>query len=316
MARYVVTRLLLLVPVLLGVTLITFIVMRVVPGDFAVMLLGPDAAQQDPAALANIRRSMGLDRPLPVQYLDWLGRAARGDLGESMSMKVPVWQEIMRRVPVTAELALLATLFGLVWGIPLGLLAAVRRGLWDVLGRGVTVLGVSIPNFFLGTILILLGAIYLKFIPTFEYVSFTEDPVRNLIAMLYPTIALGLGIVATVAENTRAATLETLEQEYVRVARAKGLRELTIVFRHVLKNALIPVITVVGLQASFLLGGTVIIETIFALPGIGRLTMTAINLRDYVLVQGVVLFIAVTVVLVNLLTDLAYAAADPRIRYR
>ncbi|MBI3980001.1 MAG: ABC transporter permease [Chloroflexi bacterium] len=316
MLRYVATRLVLLIPVLWGVTLITFAVMRVVPGDFATMVLGPEMAQGDPKALENIRSSLGLDRPLPVQYLDWLVRAMQGDLGVSLSMKVPVWSEIVRRLPVTAELAFLSVLFGLVWGIPLGVVAATRKGIWDVIGRAVTIVGVSIPNFFLGTILILLGAIYLKFIPTFEYVPFYEDLGRNLLSMLYPTIALGTGLVASVAQNTRAATLETMDQEYVRVARAKGLRERTVVYRHILKNALIPVITVVGLQMAFLLGGTVIIETIFALPGIGRLTITAINLRDYVVVQSVVLVIAAIVVVVNLVTDLAYAMVDPRIRYR
>ena len=315
MLRYIAVRFALMVPVLLGVTLMTFVVMRVIPGDFAVLMLGPDVAEHDPQALQNIRASMGLDRPLPVQYVDWLARAAQGDLGRSMTLKVPVRDEILRRVPVTAELAILAVVFGLVLGIPIGVAAATRRGVWDVIGRAVTVLGVSVPSFFLGTILILAGALYITWIPTFEYVSFTQDPWRNLVAMLYPTISLGAGMVATIAENTRAATLETLDQEFVRVARAKGLAERSVVYGHVLQNSLIPVITVVGLQFAFLLSGTVIIETIFGLPGLGRLTITAINQRDYVLVQGLVLFIAVIVVVMNLVTDLAYAFVDPRVRF-
>lgn len=302
-----------LIPILLGVSMLTFGAMHLIPGDLAVALLGIENAQ-DPVALENIRRKYGLDQPVPVQYVKWLGNVLRGDFGDSLRLNVPVLDEILRRLPLTIELALLSILYGLVVGGTLGTLAAVKGGIWNYIGRGYILAGVAVPSFFLGTILILYGGRYVGFIPTLQYVGFREDPKTHLLVMIYPVIALGTSLAAVIAENTWSAVSETMNLEHVRVARAKGLAERAVVVRHIVRNALIPITTITGLQMGFLLGGTIIIETIFAMPGLGRLAFSAINLRDYPLMQGIVLFIATMVVLSNLVADILYALFDPRIR--
>lgn len=313
MGQVILRRLVLLVPILLGVSILTFGAMHLIPGDLAVALLGVDNAQ-DPVALENIRQKYGLDQPVPVQYVKWLGNVLQGDFGDSIRLRVPVLNEIVRRLPLTAELAVLSIIFGLVVGGTLGTLAAVKGGIWEIVGRTYILVGVAVPSFFLGTILILYGGRYLSFIPTLQYVGFREDPKTHLLVMIYPVLSLGTGLAAVIAENTWSAVSETMNMEHVRVARAKGLHERAVVIRHIVRNALIPITTITGLQMAFLLGGTIIIETIFAMPGLGRLAFSAINLRDYPLMQGIVLFIAAMVVLANLLADLAYALFDPRIR--
>jgi peptide/nickel transport system permease protein len=314
MGRYIITRLLLAVPILFGVSAVTFLVMRALPGDFAMLVLGSEG-HTDPQAVENLRRSLGLDRPLLVQYVDWLVRALQGDLGVSLAQKVPVRDEIVRRIPVTFELSLLAGLVAAGLGVPLGLVAALRRGASDWTVRAFNVIAISVPNFFLGTLMILFSALYLPQMATFEFVAFTTDPVKNLQSLLYPAIALGVGLAAVIAENTRSAALEVLHKEYILVARAKGLSPSLVTLHHLLKNALVPIITVLGFQSAALLGGSIIIETIFALPGLGRLAFSSVNLRDYPTIQGIVLVVSATVVLVNLATDLAYGLVDPRIRY-
>lgn len=313
MGQVILRRLVMLVPILLGVSMLTFGAMHLIPGDLAVALLGVDNAQ-DPVALENIRHKYGLDQPVPVQYVKWLGNVLQGDFGDSLRLHVPVLNEILRRLPLTAELALMSIVFGLVVGGTIGTVAAVKGGIWDVIGRSYIMVGVAVPSFFLGTILILYGSRYLTFIPTLQYVGFREDPKTHLLVMIYPVISLGTGLAAVIAENTWSAVSETMTLEHVRVARAKGLSERSVVIRHIVRNALIPITTVTGLQMAFLLGGTIIIETIFAMPGLGRLAFSAINLRDYPLMQGIVLFIAAMVVLANLVADLTYALFDPRIR--
>lgn len=313
MLAIVLRRLAFLAPMLLGLSALTFLAMHLIPGDLALLLVGPEGVQ-DPAVLANIRREYGLDLPLVVQYGAWLGKIARGDFGDSLRLRVPVLGEIGRRLPVTLELAALSVLFGLALGGPIGALAALRGGWWGALGRSFAILGVAVPNFLLGTLLILLGTRYLPFIPALEYVSFGDDPGRHLLGLLYPVVALGTGLAATIAENTRAAVAEAMHLDHVRVGRAKGLAERRVVSGHVLRNAAIPLITVVGLQAAYLLGGTIIVETIFALPGLGRLALSAVSLRDYPLMQGIVLVVATMVLLANLVADLAYGLADPRLR--
>jgi peptide/nickel transport system permease protein len=306
-------RLLLLVPILLGISVLTFIAMHLIPGDLATILIGPDGVQ-DPVVLENIRREYGLDQPLPVQYLRWLGQVVQGDFGESLRLKVPVLDEILRRLPVTLELAFLSILFALVVGGAIGVLAATRGRFWGAFGRVFTIGGVAVPNFFLGTLLILYGGRYFPAIPTLRYVSLRDDPVQHLLGLLYPVLALGIGLAAVIAENTRSAVAETMTQEYVRVARAKGLGERPVLAAYILRNGLIPIITITGLQASVLLGGTIIIESVFALPGLGRLALSAVNLRDYPMMQGIVLVVATMVLLMNLISDLAYAFVDPRVR--
>ncbi|CAN5323500.1 ABC transporter permease [soil metagenome] len=313
MVQVIIRRLVMLVPILLGVSMLTFGAMHLIPGDLAVALLGVDNAQ-DPVALENIRRKYGLDQPVPVQYAKWLGNVLRGDFGDSLRLNVPVLDEILRRLPLTIELAFFSILYGLIVGGTLGTMAATRGGIWDYVGRGYILAGVAVPSFFLGTLLILYGGRYISFIPTLQYVGFRDDPRTHLLVMIYPVISLGTGLAAVIAENTWSAVSETMNLEHVRVARAKGLAERAVVLRHIVRNALIPITTVTGLQMGFLLGGTIIIETIFAMPGLGRLAFSAINLRDYPLMMGIVLFIATMVVLSNLVADLLYALFDPRIR--
>lgn len=316
MIRYIFSRLVFVIPVVLGITLLSFVIIKILPGDLAVAMLGIENANANPQALETIRAELGLNRPLPEQYLAWLGGVLRGDLGRSLVLKIPIWDAIMSALPTTAELALLSVLFGLLVGAPLGILAATRRGFWDACTRLVVALGVGVPSFFIATLLLLFVAPNMRWIPTFSYVPLVDDPGRNLLGMIFPVIAIGTGLAMTIAENTRSAVLDVLQENYVTVAHAKGLSQRLVIWKHVLKNAAIPVISVLGLQTGFLLSGTIIIETIFALPGLGRLVVNGINLRDYPLVQGVLLFTAVAVVFVNLLTDLMYAFVDPRIRYR
>jgi peptide/nickel transport system permease protein len=313
MGRIILGRLASLVPVLLGVSFLTFMALQLVPGDTAVLLIGQEAAQ-DPEVLANIRRQYGLDRPLLVQYGLWVANAARGDFGTSLRLKVPVRDEILRRLPLTAEIAALSMLYALALGVTLGTLAATRGRLWAAIVRGYTLLGVTIPSFFLATLLVLYGTRLLPFVPSLQYVSFAEDPRRHLLGLIFPVLSLGTGLAAVIAENTWSAVNEAMGLDHVRVGRAKGLRERTVLVQHVLRNALIPIVTVAGLQTAFLLGGTVITETIFALPGLGRLAFSAISLRDYPLMLGIVLVIATLVVLTNLAADLLYTVLDPRIR--
>jgi peptide/nickel transport system permease protein len=316
MARYVLTRLVLLIPILLGITLLSFIIINILPGDVAVAMLGQDGGAIDQRALETLRADLGLDRPLHIQYLSWLGGVLRGDFGKSLALRVPILPEIMRRLPVTLELAILSILFGLLIGVPLGLSAAIRGGTWDGLSRGVVALGIGVPSFFIATLLLLFVAPLFPWIPTFSFVPFSQDPGKHLLSLLFPAISIGLGMAMTIAENMRSAALEVFKQEYITVAYAKGLSRPRVLWRHVLKNASIPIISVVGLQMAFVFSGTVIIENIFSIPGLGKLAYNGVTLRDYPLVQGVLLFMAGAVVVINLITDLLYSFVDPRIRYQ
>lgn len=315
MTRFILSRLALLVPILIGISLLSFLVINVLPGDVALSMLGSDGANVNPEALERLREDLGLNRPLHVQYLSWLGGVLRGDFGQSLALRVEILPEILRRLPVTLELAFLSVAFGLLVGAPLGTLAALRGGTWDWISRGVVAVGIGVPSFFVATLLLLFVAPHTPWIPTFNYVPFTQDPLRNLLSMIFPVFSIGVGMAMTVAENTRSAVREVLQQEYVNVAHAKGLSERMVVWRHILKNAAIPIISIVGLQMAFVFSGTIIIETIFSLPGLGKLAINGINLRDYPLVQGVLLFMAAAVVLINLIADVLYSFADPRIRY-
>ena len=315
MLTFLLRRLLTVVlPTLFGVSLLVFSVMRLIPGDFVDILIGvgPDVSQ---AQRDQIARSYGLDQPLPVQYLRWLGNTLQGDLGRSLQSGRPVRAEIAARVPVTLELAALATLFSLVVALPAGLLSAVRRnGVVDVVARFVALIGLSIPNFLLGTLLILFIALRWPVLPTNGFVPLSEGLWPNLRSLILPSISLGALLAAAVMRMTRSALLEELGREYLTVARAKGLAGRAVVLGHAFRNALIPVVTVVGIQTGYLLGGTVIVEQLFAIPGIGRLALDAVFARDYPLVQGTTLFVAAVFVLVNLLTDLIYSLIDPRVR--
>jgi peptide/nickel transport system permease protein len=314
MLTFILRRLALLVPVLLGVSVVTFTLVRLIPGDAALLAVGVDQ-RTSPETIAAIRKSYGLDQPQPVQYVKWMGKVLSGDLGTSLRTKRTLTQELWLRLPVTVELAILAALIGTIPALIVGVLAAVKRnsGL-DYAATVATLLGVSVPNFLLATLMVLTFSFWLGWLPAIGYVSLREDVVGNLRVMLMPAVSLSFPLAAILMRNTRSAVLEVLGQEHVRVARAKGLSANQVLARHVLPNAAIPVITVAGIQVAALLGGTVIVETIFGLPGVGRYIFEAIANRDYPVVQGVTLVIATLFVLVSTVVDILYAVVDPRLR--
>lgn len=313
MARYVARRLLTTIPVVVLVTVIVFLLLHVTPGDPVVIMLGDQAA---PDAVAALRHNLGLDLPLPVQYGVWLWRVARGDLGTSLRTHDPVSRLALARYPTTLELLVLAMLVSLAIAIPTGVLSAVRRNSWiDMLLTPLAISGVSLPSFWIGILLIWAFSVTLAWFPTVGFVPLGTSVVGNLRTMVLPVVTLGVALAAIVMRITRASLLQVLRLDYVRTARAKGVAEGAIILRHALRTTLIPVVTVLGLQTGTLLGGAVIVESIFALPGMGRLIVDAIFARDFPLVQGVVLILAVSFILVNLVVDLLYAWLDPRIRY-
>ena len=286
---------------------------KLLPGDPARLILGQEAT---PQALTELRRSLGLDRPLPQQYLSWLGSAARLDFGTSLTDNSSVGRLIAQKLPVTLELSVFAMLISLLISLPAGILSVVRRNTW--LDRGLTLLalsGISLPNFFLGILLIYLFSIRLAWIPASGYTGLLDNPGRNLLLLLLPAVTLGLGSAAVLTRYLRSSLSETLTQDYVRTAHAKGLTAGQVTAKHALKNALIPFLTAFGLQLGGLLGGAVITEQIFSIPGFGRLLVDAVFTRDLPVIQGVVLVSAVAVFLVSFLVDLGYAAVNPRIRY-
>ena len=315
MSRYLAARLLGAVPTLVGVSLLTFAFIRLIPGDAIAARLGTSTALT-PEQLASLRAYFGLDQPLPVQYWNWLTSLARGDAGYSIRTGRPVFVEIAERLPATLELAAAATLIAVAVGVPLGLLSALRRrSRADVAARIAGLVGLSLPSFWLGTLIIVVFSLYLRWLPnTGGYVDFVRDPVGNLGLIMFPALTLGLALAAATMRMTRSAMLDVLGADYVRTARAKGLRGEVIVRRHVLRNGLIVVTTLLGIQVGQLLGGAVVVEEIFSIPGVGRMLLTAIVQRDYALVQGAVLVIAILFVLVNIFVDLLYGYLDPRIR--
>lgn len=312
---YLTRRLLLAVPTVFGVLLAVFLLIRLVPGDVVTQLVGLEATIS-PQRVEELRRLFGLDRPLVVQFTDYAGRVVRGDLGRSLRTGRPVGAELVRRFPVTIELAVTGLIVALLIGVPVGVLAAVRRGkVADYLATGFVMLGLSVPSFWLAILLILFFALRLGWLPPTAYVTPQESVLRNLQHMILPALSVGLVLAAATTRIIRSGLLEVLGRHYIRTARAKGLAEGRVVLHHALRNALIPVVTVIGLQFGTLLGGTVIIEQIFSLPGVGRYALEGINLRDYPVIQGAVLAIALAFVLVNLVVDLCYGLLDPRIRY-
>jgi peptide/nickel transport system permease protein len=314
--RYVFRRLGLLVPTLLGISVLVFVLMHLIPGDVVQVMLGTET-QLGPEQRQTLYRLLGLDAPLHVQYLRWLRDLLRGDLGVSLRTAEPVTAVVAGRLPVTLELAMLAAILSWVLAVPLGVLAAIRRhGALDAVAHVVGLLGLSVPNFWLATMLLLVTSLYLRWQPAgVEWTSPFRDPLTNAQQMLLPVLSLSGALVAVVMRMTRSAMLEVLGQDYIRTARAKGVAEMHVLARHASKNAAIPVITVMGVQVGYLLGGAVVVELIFGLPGIGWMILNGIYQRDYPLVQGGVLFIALVFVLVNLVVDLTYAYLDPRIRY-
>lgn len=316
MATYILQRALQMIPVMMLATIISFSIIFLLPGDPALLILG-DQLAADRSIYEAKRAELGLDRPLPIQYLDWLGKTVRGDLGLSTRDRQPVVQGIKERLPVTLQLAGLGLLMALCISIPAGIVSALRpNSKWDIIASLFALGGIALPNFWFGILLIYLFAVILKWLPPSGYVPFSDDPTQNLTRMLMPAVTLGLGLSAVLMRQMRSSLLEVLHQDYMTTARAKGLGQKVVVLRHALKNALIPVVTVLGLQMGLLFGGSVITESIFSIPGIGRWAVDSITTRDFPVVQAVSLVLAVGVLLANLLADIAYAYIDPRIHYR
>lgn len=313
---YVAQRLLTFPLILLGVSLLVFISIRMVPGDAIIAMLGTEAGLLTPDQRAALASYFGLDQPLWSQYLRWLAGLFQGDLGISTIYGKPVLAVILDRFPLTLELALLAMVIALSVGVPLGVLAATRNERPSDLGvRVLAMLGQSTPNFVVGVLIIYVLSVYFGVVPAMgTFTPLTVDPLANLGQLIFPAITLGFAFAASVTRISRSAMLDVLSDDYVRTARSKGVSKTGVIWRHALPNALIPVVTLSGVEFGYLLGGAVIVEQIFALPGLGRLVLDAITQRDYALVQGSVLFIAFNFLVVNLLVDLAYVALDPRIR--
>ena len=290
-----------------------FVVVRVLPGDPALIILGLEAS---PESLARVRQGLGLDRPVPVQYAKWVGQALRGDLGRSIQYDLPVASLILSRLAVTLPLTLLAAGFMVAAAIPLGVFAATHHRRWgDYLTMTLSQLGVAVPGFWAGLLLILFFSVQLGWVQAGGFDGWGQGVWPGLRSLLLPAVALGLFQFAVLARTTRSAVLEVLREEYVKTARAKGLAERLVLFRHALRNALIPIVTVAGVQLGQLLAGSIILESVFYLPGLGRLTLAAISARDLPVVQGVVLFVASMIVTVNAAVDILYGLLDPRIRY-
>jgi peptide/nickel transport system permease protein len=310
---YAIRRTLQLLPVLFMVAIVIFLLMRAVPGDPAMAILGTDAT---PAQVEQLRLLMGLDQPLHLQFVEWFGSVLKGDLGVSIISKKPVAQSLMERIPVTVGLTVIATLISLAIAVPAGVLAAVFQNRWpDQVVMGLALLGICIPSFWLGLIFLILFSVNLRWFPLTGYVPFSVDFVEAVRHVALPALAMGLVQAGVVTRMTRATLLEVLNLDFIRTARAKGLAERVVIFRHALKNAMIPIITVIGFNIGVLLGGTVAIESIFGIPGVGRYILAAIFSRDYPAVQASLLLVTTVFVLINLLVDLTYALFDPRIRY-
>lgn len=309
--RIVVTRLAWTAVILLGVSFIAFLLMRALPGDFALASAGTQSVA--PEVLDVIRRDLGLDRPLLEQYFLWLGNAVTGDLGISFVTRQPVLGELVPRFIVTVQLTAMAAILALVIGFTTGLASARLRGRVDWIVRIYNGLALAVPNFVLGTLIVLLVGLYFPQLAIFGYTPFLTDPLANIGSLIFPALSLALAVSVTVSENTRAAVLEVSGQDFVMVARAKGLRPGAILLNYLVRNALTPVITVTGLQVATLLGGSILVETIFAIPGMGQYLFDSITSRDYPVIQAIVLVAATVVVLVNMLVDLAYARVDARV---
>jgi peptide/nickel transport system permease protein len=312
MGQYLIRRILALVPMIFGVTVIVFIVMNILPGDPAILIAGDQASA---ATVQRIREDLGLDRPVLIRYVDWVTDMLRGDFGRSLKTRQPVLDIMADAVPATVELTFVAALIMLPVGIGLGVLAAAYRGsALDLLATIIGSVGIAVPNFWLALLLVNLFSLQLRILPSAGFVPVWEDPASGLRYLVMPGIVLAAPGIAVLTRQTRAAVIEVLSQDYVRTARSKGLNHHTVLVSHALRNALLPVIAIVGLQLALLIGGSVIVETVFAIPGMGRLVVDSIFFRDYPVVQAVVLLMVTLVLLLNILVDIAYAVADPRIK--
>lgn len=317
MFSYLIKRILSFLPTLLGVSLLIFFAIRLVPGDAITATLGTEAGMLTEVQRQSLERYYGLDKPAWQQYFVWLGEAVKGNLGFSIRHGKAVSSLILERFPLTLELALFAIVIALVIGIPIGLLSAIRQNsIFDILGRFLSLAGLAMPNFLIGTLIIFVLSVYFRILPNAgDYTGFASNPLKNLQQLFFPAFTLGFAFSASVMRMTRSSMLEVLNEDFVRTARSKGLAKRRVINKHALRNALIPVVTLIGVEIGYLLGGAFIVEQIFALPGLGRLIINAVSQREYALVQGASLFIALNVLVINLLVDLLYASLDPRISY-
>ena len=312
MGHFIIRRLLLMIPVLIGVSVIVFVLMRVIPGDIALLLAGDHATEE---RLEEIRQELGLKKPLHQQYAGWLWGVCRLDFGKSMWSGETVLSEIARRFPLTLQLALMTTLITVAISIPVGVICAIRQdSAKDYVLRVFAISGLSLPSFWIGILIIMALVAAFRWAPPLGYVNIWEDPSKNMQILIWPAIAVGFRQAAIQARMSRSCMLEVLRQDYIRTAWAKGLREKTVVIRHALKNALLPVITIIGVEFAFLFGGLVVTEAVFTLPGVGRYLVDAIHHRDYTVIQAIVLIMAVIVSVANLAVDIIYGWVDPRVR--
>ena len=302
--------------IMLLVTIIVFFMLRILPGDPILMFLSSQDTQQiTQEQLDILRHDLGLDRPMIVQYFDWLGDVAHGDLGKSIANQTPIIDEVKKRMPITFELGLVSFIFSIIVGIPLGVISAVKRGtLTDTSLTSMGNLGVCVPSFWLGLLLIYIIGYKFNWLPIYGYVSFAKDPIQNIKDSIMPVICLGLAPIASAVRLTRSSMLEVMRQDYIRTAWSKGLRERTVVIKHALKNGLIPVITLKGMTLATIVGGSVLIETVFSIPGMGRYAVQGLFAKDYTIVQACLLISGTVVLAANLLVDLSYAYLDPRVR--
>jgi len=316
MQRYVVRRLLLVIPTLIGVSLVVFTIVRLVPGDVIAVISG-DFGATDKASREALLKEYGLDDNIPKQYATWLSQVIRLDLGKSILSGRDVSGELGNRLPITFELGIMAILFSMVFAVPIGIVSAIRQdSIWDYAGRSLAIGLLAVPGFAIALILITFASRNFTWgVPPRSYIHFMDDPIGNVRMLAMPAIILGAGLSGSVMRFTRSTMLEVLRQDYIRTAWSKGLRERTIIVRHAMRNAFIPVITVIGLQLPIVVGGTVIIETVYSIPGMGRYYIEAVNQKDYPVIQAINLLVAVVVVFANLGVDLMYSVLDPRIRY-
>jgi len=315
MQRYIIRRLAFMVPTMLFVTVCVFALVRIMPGDYITAAMS-ESRGADPEFLNKLRAEMGLDEPAPLQYFKWLGGIVTGDWGTSYWQNKPVLEVIKKALPVSAQLGTMAIFIGVFASIPLGVIAAVRQNTWaDYSSRMLAVVGISIPNFFVATLVIIYGARWLGWFPPQGTRSFLDDPSGNMQQMIPAAVILGMSLMAQNTRLLRTTMLETLRADYVRTARAKGLNERTVIYRHAFRNALIPVVTLLGFQIITTVGGSVIVEQVLGINGIGQNFIGAVQQRDYPLVQGILLVIITTTLVVNLLVDLSYSFLDPRIKY-
>lgn len=318
MGNYVIKRLLLIIPTIFLVTVVVFLLVRFIPGDVIDQLVTQTEHTEDPQVVeARIRNILGLDVPIHVQYVNWMSKVVRGDLGTSLWAQQSITEEMLHRLPISLELGVVATVIALVFAIPIGIYSAIRQDTWgDYAGRSIAIIAICLPSFWMGTMVMVYPSIWWKWSPSMEYIPLTENLAGNLLQFIVPSVIMGMLMSGSIMRMTRTMMLEVLKQDYIRTAWAKGLNERTIIVRHALRNALMPVVTMIGVIFPVVIGGSVVLEQIFSLPGVGRYLIEALNNRDYPVISGINLVLASITLAVNLVVDLTYAYLDPRIQYR